>query len=193
VTAVGELAVYGGIADRRDRSGERMTQWHDPDANWPPSALTGLNPVVDVEDVSMLHGRTDNGVLVSYEQCHFTPDYWRNYTVIGDHGRLENFGDLDGAVVKVWNSRRSGYREDADLTVPVPDADGTHGGADRLLVEEFLRFAASGGQTETSPVAAREAVAAGHGATRSLRSGSVPVEVPPLPDELTAYYARGQK
>ena len=34
----------------------------------------------------------DNGVQASYEQCHFTPDYWRNYTVIGTEGRLENFG-----------------------------------------------------------------------------------------------------
>jgi predicted dehydrogenase len=192
VSAVGELAVYGGITDRRDRSGERMKEWHDPDANWPPTSLTGLNPVVDVEDISMLHGRTGNGVLVSYQQCHFTPDYWRNYTVIGDHGRLENFGDLDGAVVKVWNSRRSGYREDADLTVTVPGGEDMHGGADRLLVEEFLRFAAHGGPTETSPLAAREAVAAGHAAARSLRSGSVPVEVPPLPEELVAYYEEGQ-
>ncbi|OEU90392.1 oxidoreductase [Streptomyces abyssalis] len=192
VSAVGELAVYGGITDRRDRSGERMTEWHDPDVNWPPSALTGLNPVVDVEDISMLQGRTGNGVLVSYEQCHFTPDYWRNYTVIGDHGRLENFGDLDGSVVKVWNSRRTGYREDADLTVPVPRAEGMHGGADRLLVKEFLRFARDGGPTETSPLAAREAVAAGHAATRSLRSGSVPVEVPEIPRELVSYYANGQ-
>jgi predicted dehydrogenase len=196
VTAVGDLAVYGGITDRRDRGGERMSEWHDPEGNWPPTALTGLNPVVDVEDVSMLNGRTDNGVLVSYQQCHFTPDYWRNYTVIGDHGRLENFGDLDGAVIKVWNSRRSGYREDADETVvvPRPDTDGdAHGGADRRLVAEFLRFAARGGSTETSPVAAREAVAAGHAATRSLRDGSVPVQVPALPEELTAYFALGQQ
>ncbi|GGO57915.1 oxidoreductase [Streptomyces daqingensis] len=196
VSALGDLAVYGDITDRRDRGGERMSEWHDPEANWPPTALTGLNPVVDVEDISMLNGRTDNGVLVSYQQCHFTPDYWRNYTVIGDHGRLENFGDLDGAVVKVWNSRRSGYREDADETVAIPrPRDGhadAHGGADRRLVEEFLEFAANGGPTETSPVAAREAVAAGHAATRSLRDGGAPVQVPALPAELTSYFAQGQ-
>lgn len=192
VTAMGDLAVYGDIADRRDRTGERMKEWYDPAANWPPTALTGLNPVTDVEDISMLTGRTGSGVLVSYQQCHFTPDYWRNYTVIGDHGRLENFGDLDGSVIKVWNSRRSGYRDDADETVRIPASQETHGGADRLLVEEFLRFAAYGGTTETSPVAAREAVAAGHAATRSLRAGGSPCEVPPLPEELAAYFDEGQ-
>ena len=67
--------------------------------------------------------RLDNGVLATYQQCHYTPDYWRNYTVIGTHGRLENFGDLDGATVKVWNARRSGYRADADITIDVPVDD----------------------------------------------------------------------
>ena len=76
--------------------------------------------------------------------------------------------------------------------VDVPRPEGTHGGADRLLVEEFLRFAVQGGPTATSPVAAREAVAAGHAATRSLRAGGVPVAVRPLPADLVGYYDRGQ-
>src|SRR4029078_13069340 len=102
--------------------------WCDP-SGWPPSAWTGLNPVVDVEDVSMMLMELGNGVLASYEQCHFTPDYWRNYTVIGTDGRLENFGDEVGASVKVW-SRRSGYRADADRSVDVVAHGGTHGGAE---------------------------------------------------------------
>ena len=49
--------------------------------------------------------RLDNGVLASYQQCHFTPDYWRNYTVIGTEGRLENFGDDAEAVIKAVEPR----------------------------------------------------------------------------------------
>ena len=64
--------------------------------------------------------RLDNGVLAAYQQCHFTPDYWRNYTVIGTEGRLENFGDGPGDTVRVWNTGRSGYRADADIVVPRP-------------------------------------------------------------------------
>ena len=191
VTALGDLAVYGAITDRRDRTGERVDEWFDP-ANWPPTELTGLNPTIDVEDVSMLTGRLDNGVLISYQQCHFTPDYWRNYTVIGDHGRLENFGDLDGAVIKVWNAGRSGYREDADQVIEIPAGDGRHGGADLALVQEFLRFAVEGGRTQTSPVAAREAVAAGHAATASLRSGGTPMPVEALSPSLVRYFDEGQ-
>ncbi len=126
-----------------------MPNWFDPEI-WPPSALRELNPVVDVEDISMMLTRLDNGVLASYQQCHFTPDYWRNYTVIGDEGRLENFGDGiegDPATIQVWNRHRSGYRRDADLHRPRPHpSQDDHGGADRALVDEFLRFAAAGGR-----------------------------------------------
>ncbi len=109
--------------------------------------------------------RLDNGVIAAYQQCHFSPDYWRNYTVIGTHGRLENFGDEPGSVVKVWNSGQSTYRGEADRTYPVPLVTGGHGGADEAIVEEFLRFARDGGPTDTSPVAARMSVAAGYLAT----------------------------
>ncbi len=192
VTALGAEMVYRQVTDRRERPEERMGDWFDADRHWPPGSLTGLNPTIDVEDVSMLTARLDNGVLAGYQQCHFTPDYWRNYTVIGDRGRLENFGDLDGAVVKVWNSRRSGYREDADRVVQIEAEDGTHGGADPALVAEFVRFALDGGATETSAVAAREAVAAGTAATESLRADGRPMDVEPLPADLAAYFDGGQ-
>ena len=39
--------------------------------------------MVDVEDISMVNMRLTGGIMASYQQCHFTPDYWRNYTVIG--------------------------------------------------------------------------------------------------------------
>ncbi|WNV87551.1 Gfo/Idh/MocA family oxidoreductase [Umezawaea sp. Da 62-37] len=197
VVAMGDLAVYGD--PRRRRTGEatpgaRMPDWFDA-TRWPPAELDELNPVVDVEDISMMMATLSNGVLASYQQCHFTPDYWRNYTVIGDAGRMENFGDAVGegdAEIRVWNHHRSGYRADADLTVPVTEQAGSHGGADEALVAEFLRFAAEGGATDTSPVAAREAVAAGVAATRSLRTGSPPVRVPELDPDLVAYFAAGQ-
>jgi len=190
VNALGGLVVYGEITDRRDRTGERMIDWLSHD-NWPPLSHTGLNPVVDVEDISQLNARLDNGVFAAYQQCHFTPDYWRNYTVIGTEGRLENFGDGLGAEVKVWQ-RRSEYRSDADMIVGVGGSDDNHGGADPLLVAEFLEFVRHGGPTLTSPVAAREAVAAGCAATESLRGGGVPVQIPPLPENLVQYFAEGQ-
>ncbi|WP_328679827.1 hypothetical protein [Streptomyces sp. NBC_00343] len=49
-----------------------------------------------------------------------------------------------------------------------------------------------GGRTDTSPVAARTAVAAGAGAIESLCDGGTPREAPPLDPELVACFERGQ-
>ena len=191
VSALGDLLVYGDLP-RRAPDTPKPGDWYAPDSNWPPRSQTGLHDVVDVEDVSMMTMRLSNGVLASYQQCHFTPDYWRNYTVIGDAGRLENFGDGPGDTVKVWNARRSEYRDDCDIAYQVPPARGTHGGADGLIIGEFLRFVRDGGVTDTSPVAARMSVATGVQATLSLRADGHPYDVPPLDPELAAYFDRGQ-
>jgi predicted dehydrogenase len=191
VNAMGALTLYGGITDRMDRTGQRFKDFVSSD-NWPPLEQKGLAPVMDVEDLSMANLLLDNGVFMTYEQCHYTPDYWRNYTVIGTHGRLENFGDTAGGVVKVWNSRRSGYREDADQVVEIAGETEHHGGADPHLVAEFVNFVRDGGATLTSPIAARAAVAAGYAATQSLRANGVPQDVPALDPALVEYFDNGQ-
>jgi predicted dehydrogenase len=193
VSAFGDLRVYNRVTDRLVPGELKRDDWYDPAKHWPPLAQTGLQAEIDVEDVSVVNMVLDNGVVAAYQQCHFTPDYWRNYTVIGDAGRLENFGDGPGDVVKVWNQRRSGYRADADAIYQVPPATGGHGGADSLILDEFCRFVREGGHTDTSPVAARMSIAAGVAATVSLRSGGAPQDVPPVAGELVAYYENGQR
>ena len=190
VSGIGDLMIYGDIDDRRDNSGRRMWDWYSED-NFPPTAQKELNPVIDVEDISMLHMTLDNGVLASYEQCHFTPDYWRNYTIIGDAGRIENMGDGGGDHINIWTSRRSGAGR-PDAVEVIERGDGGHGGADPNLIAEFLRFAREGGTTEVSAVAAREAVATGVYGAESIRQGGIPLDVPALDPELRAYFDDGQ-
>ncbi|WP_053205638.1 Gfo/Idh/MocA family protein [Jiangella muralis] len=191
VSAMGGLTVYGQVTDRTDRTGQVVTEWLDRERNWPPLAQTGLNPVIDVEDLSMMTMALDNGVYATYSECHYTPDYWRNYTVIGTEGRLENFGLGPGGVVRLWN-RRTEFAPDGDETFPIPDAPGGHHGADPALLSEFLRFVREGGATQTSPVDARAAVAAAATATTSLRSGGGALDVPPLDAEVRAWFDAGQ-
>ncbi|OZM78404.1 Gfo/Idh/MocA family protein [Pseudonocardia sp. MH-G8] len=191
VSAFGALRVYGD-GHRRAPGTPKTDDWLDPDRHWPPRSQRDLNPVIDVEDLSLVNLQLDGGVLAAYQQCHFTPDYWRNYTVIGDAGRLENVGDGSGAVVKVWNRRRAGHAPDADTEYRLPPTTEVHSGADPLLMAEFLRFARDGGATDTSPVAARMSVAAGVQATASLRAAGEPQDIPPLDPELVAYFERGQ-
>ncbi|GAA5198502.1 Gfo/Idh/MocA family oxidoreductase [Rugosimonospora acidiphila] len=195
-SAFGNLRVYGDLPRRELDTDRLMPDWFDP-TTWPPQAQRDLHPTVDVEDLSVVNLRLANGVLATYQQCHYTPDYWRNYTVIGTRGRLENFGDLTGATIRVWNARRSGYRADADLELPVPAAgagrggSGDHGGADRAVVDEFLEHARTGRGTVTSPISARDAVAAACAATDSLRAGGVPVSTAAPAPEDVAYFGQG--
>jgi predicted dehydrogenase len=187
VTALGALTVYGDVADRRSHDGELMTDWFSFD-NWPPEAQTGLNPVIDVEDVSMMLMDLGDGVTASYEQCHFTPDYWRNYTVIGTRGRIENFGDTPGGVIRIWNRRRT-WSLNGDVEVPIEGEGEGHEQADVLTMGEFLRHVATGAPTAVSAVAARDAVAAGALAALSLRDGGTPRDVPPLDPALIAHFS----
>jgi len=190
VVAMGGLTIYGQVADRQDRGDELMHDWYSLD-NWPPTRARGLNPVIDVEDLSMLLMRMESGVYASYEQCHYTPDYWRNYTVIGTEGRLENFGDTEGGVVRLWN-RRTEYNPDGDEQFPILGDAGGHEDADLLTVTEFLRFVRDGAPTDTSPVGAWQAAVTGILATESLRDGSTPRRLPDLPADLLGYFARNQ-
>jgi predicted dehydrogenase len=186
VTGMGSLGVYNRIEDRHSPAERGDASWSLN--NWPPLSQKGLNPVIDVEDLSMMLMQLDNGVLASYQQCHYTPDAWRNYTIIGTEGRIENFGDNPGSMaVKLWN-RRAGYNPYGDQQFFMPRDDGSHGGADPRIVNEFLRFLRGEGKIKTSPLAARFSVAAGCQAAHSLRNGGMPMDIPPLPDGVEAYF-----
>ncbi|MBC2602197.1 Gfo/Idh/MocA family protein [Puniceicoccus vermicola] len=186
VSAMGGLTLYDQIEDRDSSPEPGKRDWSEE--NWPPLSQKGLHPIIDVEDISMVQMELNNGVFCSYQQCHYTPDYWRNYTIIGTEGRIENFGDVgEGTVIKLWK-KRSEYNAEADEQFGIAEASGSHGGADPQIVQEFLDFARDGSKATTSPVAARYSVAAACEATDSIRNGSAPRDVKPLPPELVAYF-----
>jgi predicted dehydrogenase len=186
VTAMGGLTVYDRIADKHTPDERGDASWTFD--NWPPLSQKGMNPVMDVEDLSMVLMQLDNGVFASYQQCHFTPDGWRNYTVIGTEGRIENLGENE---VHMWN-RRCHYQSEGDARFREPMDGGGHGGADPRIVEEFLRYVRDGGTTKTSPIAARNAVATGCAATESLRNGSIPQDIAPVAADAIRYFEQGK-
>lgn len=188
VNAMGNLSVYNQITDRHEPAERGDASWHD--SNWPPLSQKGLNPIIDVEDLSMMQMELDNGVLACYQQCHYSPDAWRNYTIIGTEGRIENFGDNPEkcCVVRLWN-KRTHFNPDGDVHYTIPVDPGSHGGADPKIVAEFVRYVRNGGKILTSPVAARNSVAAGCQAAHSLRNGGIPMDIPQLPREIIDYFA----
>lgn len=179
VTAMGKLSVYNQAAKRT--SGVPGKAHFDPARHWPAEGLVDLNPDMDVEDHSMVLMELANGVLASYEQCHFSPDAWRNYTVIGTKGRIENQGDYSGnARVEVY-TRRNDRFADPDVVYRIPDQDASaHGGSDGRMMADFLHYLRTGGPTGASPTASRNSVAAGVLATVSLRNGGEPQTVPAI-------------
>lgn len=188
VTALGNLTVYNQIEDRHDSSERGDASWHLE--NWPPLSQKGMNPVIDVEDLTMMTMELDNGVLCSYQQCHYSPDGWRNYTIIGTEGRIENLGDAPGnSVVQLWN-KRCHYKAEGDVQFPLESVSGGHGGADPAIVGEFVRFVREGGGIKTSAIAARNSVAAGCAGAESLRQGGVPVVIPDPAAGLVDYFGQ---
>ncbi|MCK9266711.1 Gfo/Idh/MocA family oxidoreductase [bacterium] len=186
VTAVGGLTLYDKITDRHHPSERGDARWSK--YNWPPMSQKGLNPIIDVEDISMMLMVLDNGIYASYQQCHFTPDGSRNYTFIGTEGRIENFGISPGsAIVRLWNRRGSANQYGNEQHF-VPHIVGGHGGSDIGILGEFLNYVRYGTKITTSPIAGRYSVAAGYYATQSIRNGNLPYDIPGLPKEIYDYF-----
>ena len=176
---MGKLSVYDKVKDRRkpEEKGEATTAAD----NWPPLENTGLSPVINVEDMSMVLMQLDNGVQASYEQCHYTPDDVRNYTVIGTKGRIENIADHSTedrvAKVRIWDTR-CGFCEKGTEEIELPVIEGSHGGADPLIMNDFIHYLKTGEYLGATPWDARQSVAVGCCATDSLRNGNEPRDIP---------------
>ncbi|WP_274365568.1 Gfo/Idh/MocA family protein [Paenibacillus thermotolerans] len=133
---------------------------------------------IDVEDNNVMIMELENGIKASYMQCHFTPDYHRNYTIIGTEGRIEN-NELEGKVyMKTRRSNR--WQELSDRVYDIKEAEGSHGGADPNICRDFVEMILDGKEPVANPVAGRMSVAAGCAAAESMRSGGMPVVVKPL-------------
>lgn len=179
VVGMGKLSVYDKVTNRRAATDKPNVNFDR--SNWPPHKQTGLSPEIDVEDHSMILMQLDNGVQASYQQCHYTPDDVRNYTIIGTEGRIENYGDFSSeekwATIHLWN-QRTGYNEQGHEVIRVPALAGTHGGADPAIIEDFLTYLKTGSYAGATPFDARMSVATGCLGTDSLRDGSTPRDVP---------------
>ncbi|MCC6731495.1 MAG: Gfo/Idh/MocA family oxidoreductase [Chthonomonadales bacterium] len=180
VAAFGSLDFYGGAmpndltCDRCDRV-DTCTE-AQPES---PRRQCAFRSEVDVEDNQVMILELEGGIKAAYLQCHFTPDYHRNYVVIGTEGRVEN-SEPD---MKVWVRTRSSNsdRELADRTYDVKPARGGHGGADPVICRDFVEVVLDGREPVATPLAGRMSVAAGCAGAESLRSGGSPVTVPSPP------------
>ena len=189
VVGMGKLSVYDKCDKERKAPDEHYEQVTFDTNHWPAEELKGVSHVVDVEDHSMVMMQLDNGVQANYMQCHYTPDSGRNYTFIGTKGRLENIGDSGDCQVVVYTTRTDGLAV-PDITYQLKETPGTHGGSDPAIVKAFIEYIRDGKKPNTSPIAARNAVAAGILATESLREDGGLKVIPSLPQEIIDYFEK---
>lgn len=181
VAAFGGLDYFGGDKDNA------LTCPECPEASTCPEVQAPDNPrqqcvfreEVEVEDNHVVILELENGVRASYTQCHFTPEYLRNYVMIGTKGRLE----MNVEELKLWMiSRPDGHawerppiRTDFEIDVSA----GWHGGADPRIAQAFLDAVLRGIEPISHPLAGRMSVAVGCEAYHSLRDRTMR-SVPPL-------------
>src|SRR5699024_2323385 len=179
VSAFGSLDYYGGdmpndltfpICDLKNNCSEYVEQKFNE---------CRFCEEIDVEDNNMLIMELEGGIKASYLQCHFTPDYERNYTFIGTEGRLEN-DDVNGKVY-VKTRKTNTWRELSDITYDMKPEQGGHGGADPKITQDFINLILHNKQPLSSPIDGRMSVAVGCAATESLRSGGKVMTIPEQP------------
>lgn len=190
VVGMGRLSVYNRNTGKRIdfKGGEKPDRKASfKEDCWPPLEIDGLCKDIEVEDSNMILFELDNGVQCSYGHAMFAPDSERNYTFIGDRGRVENIGDFGNCQIHVWTRR--GPRRDPDIVIPVRENVTGHEGADRRILRAFFEYVRDGGPPPVSPVAARNAVAVGYLGHVSMRNGSAPMDIPPPPREICGYFS----
>lgn len=175
VAAFGSQDYFGGFMDNqltcrncpeRDTCPEAMPMDH-------PRQLCAFRREIDVEDNHVVILRLASGVQAAYLQCHFAPEYLRNYVLIGTKGRLEANVERE----ELWLIRRTDQatwqRAPERVDFPLADTQGGHGGADPRIAQAFLDMVLRDVPPISHPLAGRMSVAAGCEAVRSLREGGV--------------------
>jgi len=128
---------------------------------------------VDVDDHSLIAIDYDNGARLTYLECHFTPEYSREFTFIGDKGKMTAFYNNEQNFVITVS-----YRHSKDKTTYYPGkAEGGHGGGDPMIVRQFLDLVEKGDPVASGIEGARDSAAIAIAALES-RKRNAPVAIP---------------
>ena len=191
VSASGGLDYYGGDKPdelRCSECGDRDTcvERQQPGVSKAGNSMDmcAFRSEIDVEDNSAVMMELEGGIRATYMQCHFTPDYCRNYTVIGTEGRIENLDDSSRVILRM-RGRSGRWRNLADSDMSVKAAEGGHGGADPVICRDFVDMIVADKRPDATPLAGRMSVAVGCAATWSLRNAWQRADISPVPAGIT--------
>jgi predicted dehydrogenase len=179
VYAVGGLNVYGGQApeDKRcstcDEADSCPHVLRDAQEKGVQDFCV-FSRACDVEDNSQVIIEYDNNTRAVYTECHFTPEYTREFTLVGDKGKMTAFFDNPG---NFWIRVAKRFTNEVEEHRPKAGRGG-HGGGDTGLIEEFVDCVKTGRQPLHSIVVARDSTAIAAAAAESIES-RMPVQIPP--------------
>lgn len=189
VAAFGGLDYFGGDKENDLKCPDCPEKDTCPDVSLihedkkPDRKYCAFRKEIDIEDNMVCMFELEGGIKATYNECHFTPDYQRNYTFIGTKGRIEN-NELENKVY-VWN-RGEGNSTQPDRTIDLAAEEGDrlaetgHGGSDQGIADAFVAMVLDGKEPPVPMEAGRMSVAAGSCAQESLENGGKVVEIPPL-------------
>ncbi len=180
VAGMGTLSVYGGdkpndlTCDKCPESGSCGDFSERSDG--PNKRMCCFRKEVDVEDQSAILMSTKNGIMGTYQQCHFSPDSWRNYAIIGTRGRIESNPDES---ITVYTQKKNQTRKSAGFSYSqarfeIGETRGGHGGADPQMCESFLDYLIDDIPPRATSLDALMAVAVGVKGAESIRNGNIP-------------------
>lgn len=127
----------------------------------------------EVSDNSLVIVDYDNGARMSYMECHFTPEYTREFMFVGDKGKLTAFYDNEqNFKIMVWK------RHEAEPVYYYPEKQtGGHGGGDDAIIEAFAQHVLNNEVGMYGIKGARDSAVIAIAAAESEASG-MPVFIP---------------
>ncbi len=190
VYATGSLLYYGGDAanDKRCRDCEQADECpffvqHD-------RFLMDYGVTIEKEDFCVFAREADvndnSQVIVTYEsgksavytECHFTPEYTRDFWFVGDVGKMyAQYNNECNFIIR----NRYRHTDHIDEWHP-PATRGGHGGGDPLIQQAFLDWVRNPEQMDVAmTLAARDATCVGAAGEQSIETG-MPVDIPAPPE-----------
>jgi predicted dehydrogenase len=127
----------------------------------------------DVNDNSLVIIDYHNGARICYMECHFTPEYTREFMFVGTKGKIYGFYNNEQEFkITVWKR----HAKKADVYLP-ERTGGSHGGGDERIAAEFIKRVKEGKPSMPGVLGARDSVAIAVAAEESAETG-MPVYIP---------------
>ena len=125
---------------------------------------------IDVLDNHQVLLEYENGVKISYLECHYTPDDNREYIFIGTKGKLT----LDDAEDLITVELRNGmYDRKEKITYQNLQSSEGHGGGDKYILDDFVYALKTGKQPSAGGEAGLEAIEAGLVSHEAIKEGKI--------------------